>query len=103
MHPGILQQTYKHSPQYPAQVRDLLDGAQDKGKIKKMLLKYVLGWFVCPLIGIINGVIRETGYEKFLGELLAPQVSTVTGIILFLMCSFEERKGWKCIEICVRV
>lgn len=48
-----------------------------------MLLKYLLGWFVCPVIGIINGVIREVGYKKFLGELLAHQISTVTGIILF--------------------
>jgi len=36
-----------------------------------------------PVIGIINGVIRQLGYGKLVGELLAHQVSTVTGIILF--------------------
>jgi hypothetical protein len=35
------------------------------------------------LIGIANGAIRQFGYGRFLGELLAHQISSVTGIILF--------------------
>lgn len=48
-----------------------------------MLLRYTIAWLTFPIIGIINGVIREVGYKKYLSELLAHQVSTVTGIILF--------------------
>jgi len=48
-----------------------------------MILKYCIAWIIMPVIGIINGVIRQLGYGKLVGELLAHQVSTVTGIILF--------------------
>jgi len=34
-------------------------------------------------IGVINGVIREFTYGKYLSELRAHQVSTATGILLF--------------------
>ena len=48
-----------------------------------MVLKYMLAWIPMVFIGIMNGAVRRFGYEKFLGELLAHQVSSVTGIILF--------------------
>jgi hypothetical protein len=48
-----------------------------------MILKYTLAWLIMPVIGIINGLIRQYGYSNALGELRAHQVSTVTGIILF--------------------
>ena len=48
-----------------------------------MLLKYTLAWIPMVFIGILNGVIRQFGYGRFLSELFAHQVSSVTGIILF--------------------
>jgi hypothetical protein len=47
------------------------------------MLCYVLAWLPMVLIAILNGVIRATWYEKYLGELPAHQLSTVTGIVLF--------------------
>ena len=47
-----------------------------------MILKYFLAWFPMVFIGILNGVIRQAGYARFMGELTAHQVSTFTGIIL---------------------
>lgn len=48
-----------------------------------MILKYTFAWFGMPIIGIINGAVREFVYGKRLAELTAHQVSTVTGIVLF--------------------
>ena len=48
-----------------------------------MIRKYTLAWLPMPLIGIINGSIRQFGYSKFMSELTAHQISTLTGIILF--------------------
>ncbi len=47
-----------------------------------MIWKYVLAWLPMPLIGIINGSIRQFGYGKLMSELAAHQISTLTGIIL---------------------
>jgi hypothetical protein len=46
-------------------------------------LRYILAWFPMIFIAIINASIREFTYAKYLSELRAHQVSTVTGILLF--------------------
>lgn len=48
-----------------------------------MILKYILYWLPLPVIAIINAVIREKGYRKFMGERTAHQASTFTALILF--------------------
>lgn len=60
-----------------------------------MILKYTIAWLVMPFIGIMNGIIREYGYAKFMGELTAHQVSTVTGIILFGLFTGGLGLVWK--------
>lgn len=47
-----------------------------------MILRYALAWIPMMLIGILNGVLREMTYGKYLDELHAHQVSTVTGVLL---------------------
>jgi hypothetical protein len=47
-----------------------------------MIWKYAIAWLPMPLIGIINGSIRQFGYGKFMSELTAHQISTFTGMIL---------------------
>ena len=60
-----------------------------------MILKYAAAWLLMPIIGIINGVIRQYGYSNALGELRAHQVSTVTGIILFGLYVWALSLLWK--------
>jgi hypothetical protein len=45
--------------------------------------KYVLVWLPMVFIAIANGAVREGWYGKYLSELQAHQVSTVTGVLLF--------------------
>lgn len=52
------------------------------------MLKYFLLWFPMLLLAILNGTIRDLGYKKYLGDLLAHQVSTVSLIILFTIYIF---------------
>ena len=47
-----------------------------------MILKFMAYWIPLPIIGIINGAIREFGYRRFVSELLAHQISTIILIIL---------------------
>jgi len=60
-----------------------------------MILKYMAAWLLMPIIGIINGTIRQYGYTKALGELRAHQVSTVTGIVLFGLYIWALTLLWK--------
>jgi len=48
-----------------------------------MILRYILAWIPMIFIGIINGIVREVTYRKYLNELRAHQVSTITGVLLF--------------------
>lgn len=47
-----------------------------------MIGKYVIGWLPLVVIGILNGILRQVGYSKYVGELTAHQISTLTGIVL---------------------
>jgi hypothetical protein len=60
-----------------------------------MILKYAAAWLLMPIIGIINGTIRQYGYTKALGELRAHQVSTITGIVLFGLYIWALTLLWK--------
>jgi hypothetical protein len=48
-----------------------------------MLPRYLLAWIPMIVIGILNGILRETTYGKYLNELRTHQLSTLTGIIFF--------------------
>lgn len=47
-----------------------------------MILRYVLAWIPMVFIGVINGILREVTYGKYLSELRAHQVSSATGVLL---------------------
>lgn len=46
-------------------------------------LKYFIAWFPMLLIAVINGSFRDLWYKKYLGELRAHQLSTLTLFIFF--------------------
>lgn len=60
-----------------------------------IILKYTIAWLPMVVIAIVNGAMREAGYKKFLGELRAHQVSTVTGIALFGLYIWALSLWWK--------
>ena len=60
-----------------------------------MIVKYAVAWLLMPIIGIINGIIRQYAYSNTLGELRAHQVSTVTGIFLFGLYIWALTLTWK--------
>ncbi|UEG49705.1 hypothetical protein LK994_13770 [Ferruginibacter lapsinanis] len=47
------------------------------------MFTYFLCWFPMLLIAILNGTARDLWYKKYLGELTAHQVSTISLIIMF--------------------
>lgn len=47
-----------------------------------MFLKYLLAWFPMLILAILNGTLRYLGYKKWVGELAAHQISTITLVII---------------------
>jgi hypothetical protein len=61
----------------------------------KKIYKYIFWWFAFPFIGILNGILRESVYKKYVGDLLAHQISTATGIIIFGIIFYFIFRRWK--------
>lgn len=59
-----------------------------------MITKYMLAWLALPLIGIINGSIRQFGYRDLLGDLAAHQMSTATALLLFGLYAWWLSRRW---------
>jgi len=59
-----------------------------------MVLKYTLLWIPMVFIGIVNGAIRQFVYGPFLKKLPAHQVSSVTGIIFFVIYIWFVSSRW---------
>lgn len=59
-----------------------------------MILRYVIAWIPMIFIGIINGIVREVTYGKYLNELRAHQVSTITGVLLFSFYIWALTRLW---------
>lgn len=47
------------------------------------MFKYVLAWLPLLIIAVLNGALRDAVYGRFMSELLAHQISTIIGAILF--------------------
>ena len=47
-----------------------------------MILRYLLFWLILAVIAIVNGSLRQFTYGRYMTELAAHQLSTVTGIVL---------------------
>ena len=47
-----------------------------------MIARYLLFWLILAVVAIANGVLRQAGYGRYLSELAAHQLTTVTGILL---------------------
>jgi len=59
------------------------------------MLTYFFLWFPLVLIAVINGAVRESIYKKSLGDLLAHQISTATGFIIFTIYFWIIFNSWK--------
>ena len=59
-----------------------------------MKLKYFVGWLPLVIIAVVNGTIRQIGFQKALGDLNAHQLSTAIGIILFGIYIYWRIKKW---------
>jgi hypothetical protein len=60
-----------------------------------MIGKYVIGWLPLVVMAIVNGMLRQYGYSKYVGELTAHQISTLTGIILMGLYIWWLTGIWK--------
>ena len=60
-----------------------------------MIWKYVIGWIPMTFIGILNGMLRQYGYSRFVGDLTAHQISTLTGIVFMGLYIWWLTGVWK--------
>ncbi|OGS82670.1 MAG: hypothetical protein A2061_09230 [Gallionellales bacterium GWA2_59_43] len=59
-----------------------------------MKARYLYAWFVLLAVAVINGALRESTYGKHVSELLAHQLSCVTGIFLFGVVFYLYVRRW---------
>ncbi|HUL52453.1 MAG TPA: hypothetical protein VLT83_03480 [Opitutaceae bacterium] len=59
-----------------------------------MVLVYTLAWVPMVFIAIANGVARDRGYKRYVTELRAHQISTLTGAVLFTIYTWALSLRW---------
>jgi hypothetical protein len=57
-------------------------------------MRYLAAWFVLLVVAVINGALRDLTYGKFVSELLANQISSLSGIILFGVAFYQFVLYW---------
>jgi len=59
-----------------------------------MVLKYTIAWVPMVFIAIANGVLRQYFYGRWMTELSAHQVSSLTAVILFYLYTWILEIKW---------
>lgn len=59
-----------------------------------MKLRYLIGWCVLLAVAMLNGMLREFTYGRYVAELSAHQLSCVTGILLFAIVIHRFVQRW---------
>ena len=59
-----------------------------------MLWKYILLWFGLMILAILNGLIREKIYRRYLTELAGHQVSTISLLLLISIFVWAFTRFW---------
>jgi hypothetical protein len=59
-----------------------------------MILLYTLAWVPMVFIAIANGIARDMGYKRYVTELRAHQISTLTGAVLFTLYTWGLSLRW---------
>jgi hypothetical protein len=58
------------------------------------MMRYLIAWFVLLLVAVINGTLRDFTYGKHVPELLANQLSCLSGIVLFGVVFYQFVLRW---------
>jgi hypothetical protein len=58
------------------------------------MMRYLIAWFVLLLVAVINGALRDFTYGRHVPELLANQLSCLSGIILFGVMFYQFVRHW---------
>jgi hypothetical protein len=59
-----------------------------------MIARYLLVWLLLAVVGIANGIVRESTYGKVLSDLAAHQLSTVTAILASGVAVWLVHRAW---------
>ena len=59
-----------------------------------MVKTYTLLWLGLLVLAFVNAGIRELGYKKYVSELAAHQISTVTGCVLAFIFTYFVARIW---------
>ena len=63
-------------------IRCLSSGSTRTKEPKSAYLKYFLAWVPLVVLGIVNAAIRRAAYARYVSELAAHQISTLTICVL---------------------
>jgi hypothetical protein len=58
------------------------------------MLRYLIAWFVMLIVSVANGAVRDFTYGKYMSELHAHQLSTLSGMIFLGAVIFAFVHRW---------
>jgi hypothetical protein len=58
------------------------------------LHRWLVAWLGGSVLGIVNGVIRETTYKEHVGELTADQICAVSLVVLLVLYFWALERRW---------
>ncbi|MBN1397763.1 MAG: hypothetical protein JXA06_07010 [Bacteroidetes bacterium] len=58
------------------------------------MVKYIIIWFGLVILAIINGILRNEVFVKFVPDLCAHQISTATGLTFFSIYLWSVSSFW---------
>ena len=59
-----------------------------------MISRYLLFWLILAIVAVGNGILRQATYGRYMSDLAAHQVSTVTGILLIGGVVWSLNRHW---------
>ena len=59
-----------------------------------MIGRYLLVWLLLAVVGVANGILRQSTYGKHMSELAAHQISTVTGVFFTGLVVWLVMRFW---------
>jgi hypothetical protein len=62
--------------------------------MEAMIVRYILAWLPMALIAMMNGALREGWYGKYIRQLRAHQISTLTGVVFFGLYVWTISRLW---------
>lgn len=91
---GVIDVATQLSTEAAAPVRQNFRASARRYRSERTLRRWIVAWLGASVLGIVNGGIRDFGYEERVGQSTAGQISTGTLIALLALYLWVLQRRW---------